>query len=208
MTSQQTLIALTDARKVYRRITVLDLPNMLIQNGDRLVIWGGNSSGKSTLLRVLAGVTKLTQGRRVLASEARQARVAFLPQSGGLYGDLTVAENLMMLSTLLGQEPGTSGKDLLREVRKVAATEARFDELSGGLRRIAALGVLISMEPALLFLDEPFGGLDQKHVESVWKALNAYRDGAGAIIQTAHSAGDVRDHWRSVQLEEGRVQVS
>ncbi len=150
--------------------------NVTIMPGEIFAIAGGNGSGKSTLLREIIGLQTPVEGtirlfgQNVSGLGERRAqdvyrRVGVMFQQGGLFSSLTLAENVAVPL----KEHTDVSSELIRDIvaMKIAAVDLPVDsagkfpsELSGGMRRRAALARAIVMDPELLFLDEPTAGLD------------------------------------------------
>jgi phospholipid/cholesterol/gamma-HCH transport system ATP-binding protein len=150
--------------------------NLTIRPGEIFAIAGGNGSGKSTLLREIIGLHTQDEGTIHLFGQdvsglgepgARNVyrRLGVMFQRGGLFSSLTLAENVAVPL----KEHTDIQAELIREIVaiKIATVDLPMDsagkfpsELSGGMRRRAALARAIVMDPELLFLDEPTAGLD------------------------------------------------
>jgi phospholipid/cholesterol/gamma-HCH transport system ATP-binding protein len=150
--------------------------SLSVNRGEVFAIAGGNGSGKSTLLREIILLQTPTSGNiEIFGQEvqtmsdadllALRRRCGVMFQHGALFSSLTVAENV---AVPLREHTGLS-KNLIRElaILKVAFTGFPMasigkypNELSGGMRRRAALARAIALDPELLFLDEPTSGLD------------------------------------------------
>src|SRR5258708_17058482 len=90
------LIRLNDVQKWYGARRGLAIDEFVINGGDNVLLIGANGSGKSTLLRVVAGITLPTSGTVDRTALAR-ITIAYVPQGGGLYGDMTLRENLTII---------------------------------------------------------------------------------------------------------------
>ncbi len=170
---------LIDVRHVSTRFgeaVVHDDVSLTVYRGEVFAIAGGNGSGKSTLLREMIGLLAPTSGTiRVFGREctglgeagvrALHRRCGVMFQHGALFSSLTVADNVAVpLREHTRLSPG-----LIRDLAmfKVALTglppsaaDKYPNELSGGMRKRAALARAIALDPELLFLDEPTSGLD------------------------------------------------
>jgi phospholipid/cholesterol/gamma-HCH transport system ATP-binding protein len=141
-----------------------------IERGSIFVILGGSGCGKSTMLRVLTGLdeplagTVAVDGVPPTQAGDRRPRFGVLFQSGALLGALTVGENvalpLLEWSGLPADAIGGLVGAKLRLVGLPNAEDRLPAELSGGMRKRAALARAMALEPDLLFLDEPSAGLD------------------------------------------------
>jgi len=154
---------------------VLDGVDLDVRRGETLVILGGSGSGKSTLLRCLLGLERPDEGCiriwgtdmhtcDALSLMALRRRMGVAFQGGALFGSMTVADNVEL--------PLLEFTDLDRERRRIIARiklgmvdlEDTMDlypsELSGGMRKRAALARALALDPEVLFFDEPSAGLD------------------------------------------------
>jgi ABC-type multidrug transport system ATPase subunit len=200
-------VVLEQATKRYGRRTVLHLERFELHRGQSLLIVGANGSGKSTLLRLLAGVTTASSGRVQRAAAFDALEIAYVPQAGGLHPNLTVAENLRQAVLLRGRrEP-----DRLLErwyfggVGLAEHLNTRFRDLSGGFQRLAALGCALATEPGILFVDEPFSGIDERHTRSVTEGLAAAMGQLELLVLTSHAAGDFPAAERVLELSGGEA---
>jgi phospholipid/cholesterol/gamma-HCH transport system ATP-binding protein len=143
-----------------------------IERGSVFVILGGSGCGKSTLLRYLVGLEPFQAGNITIdglrpdSNLAVPARPLFgvMFQSGALLGALTVGENVALpLQEWTTLPPDAIGGIVAAKLRLVGLSKAQDQmpaELSGGMRKRAAIARAMALEPELLFLDEPSAGLD------------------------------------------------
>ena len=138
-----------------------------VDRGEILAVEGPNGAGKTTLLRALAGLVPVTEGEaEVLGLDLRRsrrrirARVALLSPAGGLYDDLSVADNLRFWARAARrpQSAADEAMALLGLDGRLAHVPA--GRLSTGQRRRTALAVLVTRNSELWLLDEPHAGLD------------------------------------------------
>ena len=147
-----------------------------VERGTLVALIGGSGSGKSVLLREIIGLQRPTSGRiRLLGTDvwhasademnATRRRFGMMFQDGALFSSLTVAENIAVPLTEHAQVP----EDLLDALVSLRLSQAGLgpdaapkmpSELSGGMRKRAAIARALALEPEVLFLDEPTSGLD------------------------------------------------
>ena len=169
------MISLKDLRVSYGTREILHGITMDVSRGETLVILGGSGSGKSTLLRTLVGLEKPSSGEIWLKGKnlatisdkdldeiRRKMGMSF--QSGALFGSMTVGENVALpLREHTKLEESTIEIMLRLKLEQVglAGFEDYYpSELSGGMKKRAAVARALSMDPEILFFDEPSAGLD------------------------------------------------
>ena len=169
------MISLKDLRVSYGTREILHGITMDVNRGETLVILGGSGSGKSTLLRTLVGLEKPSSGEIWLKGKnlatisdndldeiRRKMGMSF--QSGALFGSMTVGENVALpLREHTKLEESTIEIMLRLKLEQVglAGFEDYYpSELSGGMKKRAAVARALSMDPEILFFDEPSAGLD------------------------------------------------
>ncbi|MDU9004361.1 ABC transporter ATP-binding protein [Sedimentitalea todarodis] len=205
--SNNPIIAVSDLRKSYGRKMVIDVVRLTLAHGEKVLLWGPNASGKSTLLRLLAGVARPSGGRIVIDPDHRHSRRALLPQTGGLYDDLTVRQNLLILSRLHGRLPDDAPFLALLGDATDAHLDLRLGTLSGGMQRLLSIAALLSLRPGFLFLDEPFAGLDTPNRSLLERALNDFTADTGLLVITEHSHDGVAEGWRRIALRDGQIEA-
>jgi phospholipid/cholesterol/gamma-HCH transport system ATP-binding protein len=171
----ETMISLHNLRVSYGEREILHGINFNVIRGETLVILGGSGSGKSTLLRTLVGLEKPSSGEiwlrgKNLAAISSQEmaeirkKIGMSFQGGALFGSMTVGENVALpLREHTKLEDSTIGIIVRLKLDQVGL--AGFEnympsQLSGGMKKRAAVARALSMDPEILFFDEPSAGLD------------------------------------------------
>lgn len=173
--------------------------------GGLLSVRGANGSGKTSLLRLIAGLAPIDQGtiawkgtdiRRI--REDYLARVLYLGHLNGLKDDLTPVENLAGWAQIAGQEPGAGEiQAALAAVGLAGSAGLPIMMLSQGQKRRVALARLWLSTAPLWVLDEPFTALDATAVDRLRQRFADHVHDGGTIVLATHQDADVRA--RSVQ---------
>jgi phospholipid/cholesterol/gamma-HCH transport system ATP-binding protein len=190
--------------------------------GETVVILGGSGSGKSTLLRTLVGLEVPTSGeiivrgmnlQKLSPAEWRELRqhIGISFQSGALFGSMTVGENVALpLNEHTDLDPST-----IEIMVRLKLNEVGLDgyenympaQLSGGMKKRAAVARAMAMDPEILFFDEPSAGLDPIIAAGIDQLLLKLKEAFGiTIIVVTHelaSAFLIAD--RMVLLDKGRI---
>ena len=165
----------------YGAITVLDGLSLRLGRNEVLAILGANGSGKSTVLKTAIGLTRMTAGRLTFAGQDitrlpahRRAAlgIGYVPQNQNVFADLTVIDNLRMGGFLRPAAfAGEIGSVFALFPRLGERRRERAGNLSGGERRMLAIGLTLLLAPKLLLLDEPSSDLAPAMVDQVFGAI-------------------------------------
>ncbi|MEO0981972.1 MAG: ATP-binding cassette domain-containing protein [Pseudomonadota bacterium] len=205
--AREPILRLSAAVKRYGGRTVLNVDRFEVFEDDRIELIGANASGKSTLTRILAGYGRLSAGDVERAPDLSGRAIGLLPQSGGLYRDLTLMENLVAITRLMGRKGQVHphSERVLAELDLFDYLDRKAATLSGGIQKLGALAALISARPAGLILDEPFAGLDPAKSQIVADLIKNDAYPFRFIIVTSHKAQDLFPDSRVIQIQDGRI---
>ena len=205
------VLAAQGATKSYSDLVALQPLDLRIPSGQLVALIGHNGSGKSTFLRLAAGLLDLTDGTIDVAGapagtpEARAA-VSFLPDDPVLYDDLSVREHLAYVAALHGVD--LSETDLDGLVERVGLAHRADDlpsQFSRGLRQRTSIALALVRPFELLLVDEPFVGLDLGGREALLGIFDElHRDGATIVVAT-HDPSFVERTDHCVALRDGTV---
>ncbi len=196
--TRETLVAVRGLRSQFGEQVVHDDLDLDLYRGEILGVVGGSGTGKSVLLRTILGLRRPDAGSVRLLGEnlhelpparrvAIERRCGVLFQNGALFSSLTVSENVrvpLMEHTSLS----------VHDARRVAALKIALAdlgpevrqrypaELSGGMRKRAALARALALDPDMLFLDEPTSGLDPIAADSFDQLIRTLRDALGLTV--------------------------
>lgn len=181
--------------------------------GEVLGVIGPDGAGKTSTLRVLAGLHQASAGVVTAFGEPvwksrRQLhhRLGFLAQRFALYGDLTVDENIQFFALLLGVRQWRQRRLMLLErVGLGAFRDRQADRLSGGMKQKLALACSLMHSPEILVLDEPTTGVDPVTRREFWRLLaDLVADGLTLIIATPY-LDEAERCSRVVLMHRGRI---
>ena len=204
----------------YGAVPVIRDVSIAVGPAEIVAVIGPNGAGKSTLLKSLVGILRVSEGRVLLGPDdvtnrppedlARRG-VGYVPQVNDIFEPLTVLENLEMGGYLLSQP------QIRRRVDDVAAVfpalapmlKRRADKLSGGERKMLAIGRALMLDPRVIILDEPTANLSPKLADSLLREhVTRLAEVGKAVLmveQRARAALDIAS-WTTV-LVSGRTQI-
>jgi ABC-2 type transport system ATP-binding protein len=181
-----------------KKIQALDGISLKIFQGQVTGLVGADGAGKTTLIRIAAGLLVPTAGRMTLLgldsvdhSLEIQSRVGYMPQKFGLYQDLTVIENLRLYADLQGvalKLRHDRFDKLLAMTDLAPYTKRRAGALSGGMKQKLGLACALVKSPEILLLDEPTVGVDPVSRRELWKIVYdlVEKERIGVLVSTAY----------------------
>jgi len=213
------VLEVRDVSVYYGQHCALSQVSLEVRAGELVVMLGANGAGKTTLLKTLAGLVPAAPGAVITldgvalhalpAHERVEAGLALVPEGRGLFGELTVRENLAM-----GAFPKRARAQERRNFDLVVHLFPRLLErltqsvrtMSGGEQQMMAIGRALMSQPTVLLLDEPSLGLSPLMAGELFKALAQIRGGDVSVLlveQNARRSLAIAD--RGYLLESGRV---
>lgn len=177
--------------------TLLSPVSIAASRGEAVVVRGRNGTGKSTLLRVLAGVRKPSTGTvringTVVAERDRSFRRLVSTMIGlpPMASDLTVRDHVTLVATTWFDDPAVAvdiAESVLEELGLGELGERFAHELSSGQTQLFGLALMLARPFEVLILDEPERRLDPEHIECVIRVLRSRRDRGATLVVATHS---------------------
>jgi ABC-2 type transport system ATP-binding protein len=167
--------------KKFGDFTAVKNVNIQVEHGEVFGFLGPNGSGKTTVIKMLCGISTITAGNAYVdglnvkedPDEVRQ-RIGYMSQKFSLYDDLTVRENLYFYGRVYGLKNHTLDRKVQETIEKNGLgpyVNRQGGKLSGGWRQRLALGCAMLHDPKILFLDEPTAGIDPVARRKLWDLL-------------------------------------
>ncbi len=189
--------------------------DLTVEEGELVALVGADAAGKTTLLRLLAGLLQPNAGQiRVFGRDplkeqrALAHEVAYMPQRFGLYEELTVEENLRLfagLKNLPADERESRVADLLAFVGLADYRRRLAGRLSGGMKQKLALAAALLKRPRLMLLDEPSVGVDPISRHELWDLVARFHAQGVTVLWSTAYLDEAERAERAVLLHEGEL---
>ena len=203
-----------DLTKRYGYRQILSGIDLYVKTGEFLVLFGPNGAGKSTLIRVLCALMKPSGGTAKVAgydiadeSDGVRANIGLIGHSSYLYEDLTAAENLRFHLRMRGAD---AVECRIAEALKVAglgrAISHRVRTFSTGMKKRLCIAKIVAHPPPVLFLDEPYSGLDEDGIRMLNRFLLTLKaEGRTVFMVTHHREQGLATGDRALYLDGGKL---
>jgi ABC-2 type transport system ATP-binding protein len=209
------LIRVDGLTRTFGDLTAVDHLSFTVERGELFGLVGPDGAGKTTTLRMLAGVLRPTEGDAELGGvsvardpEGVKHRIAYMSQRFGLYTDLTVEENLRFYADLYRVPRAERAQRLERLYRFSSLEPFRgrlAGQLSGGMKQKLGLSCALVHQPEILLLDEPTFGVDPVSRRDLWLIVHEMvAEGVTAIVSTAYM-DEAERFDRLALIHRGRV---
>jgi lipooligosaccharide transport system ATP-binding protein len=214
--NQEVLVNAENLTKKFGDLTAVDNIDFEIFKGDNFGFLGPNGAGKTTIMKMIQGVSPLSDGKLTLAGMdiAEHARtikeiVGVAPQEDNLDPDFTVFQNLTVYARYFDipkEKARTRADELLKFMQLEEKRDVVMTELSGGMRRRLILARALMNDPRILILDEPTTGLDPQARHLIWTKIRSLKKQGVTVILTTHymeEAAQLCD--RIIIMDQGKI---
>lgn len=192
------MIKVENYTKVIKGKTILDNVNYTFENGMIYGLYGRNGSGKTMLLRVIAGLIFPTQGRVMFDDKELHKDISFPPSVGiiientNMFPQYDAFTNLKILAKIKGIATDDDIREAIRTVGLDPESKDKVKTYSLGMKQKLAIAQAIFESPDLLLLDEPTNALDEKSIEDIRKVLIDKKNEGKTIIIASHNKEDLQ----------------
>jgi len=195
LSKQDYIIEVRGLVKKFGFKTALRKVDLFLKEGDCLALFGPNGAGKTTLIQILCSLMRPTSGNVVIAEfdtrydcEALHKLIGVIAHDTFLYDNLTAAENLIFYGKMYNV-PRLNEKieELIKLVGLSEHVNDQVQTFSRGMKQRLSVARAIIHEPIMLFLDEPYTGLDQQGTEDLKQLLLKFRNRGKTIVLTSHN---------------------
>jgi lipooligosaccharide transport system ATP-binding protein len=213
----ETVVMARALTKAYGRARAVDRIDLDVHRGETFGLLGPNGAGKSTTMRMIACRTPPTSGSLFVQgidvqTDPRRIRslIGVVPQENNLDPDLNVRQNMLVYARYYRLPRALAlerCEELLRFTGLGHRTDARIDELSGGMKRRLMIARALIHSPRLLVLDEPTTGLDPQVRQEIWQRLEELRrlGGVTILLSTHYMEEAEKLCERLMVIDRGRI---
>lgn len=204
-----------ELRKSFGETEVLHGVSFSVESGRALGLLGRNGAGKTTTIRILMNVFKANSGSVTIDGkpfETKDYQIGYLPEERGLYPKKTVAEQLVYLAQLRGMSAKDAKVQMKKWLKRMGVAEyenRKLETLSKGNQQKVQLAQTLITSPQLIFLDEPFSGLDPVNAQILKDVIKEQIEEGKFVIFSSHQMSYVEEFCDDIAiLNHGDVVLS
>lgn len=215
--SLPTAIRVENLVKKFGNFTAVDHISFEVKQGEIFGFLGANGAGKTTVMRILCGLSIPTGGKAEVTgydvytqSEEIKKHIGYMSQKFSLYDDLTVEENLRLFGGIYGitrKEIRPRTEETLRHIGLLENRKTLVRELPLGWKQRLAFSVAIFHRPRLVFLDEPTGGVDPATRKQFWQLIYQAADKGITFFVTTHYMDEAEYCGRISMMVNGQIKA-
>jgi drug efflux transport system ATP-binding protein len=211
----ESAIVMRHLTRRFGQFVAVDDLSLDVRRGEIFGFLGSNGAGKSTTIRMLCGLLRPTSGTATVGGidvtrdpERVKQRIGYMSQRFSLYELLTVDQNIRFFGGIYGLDADrlAERRRFVVEMAGLAGRENTLArDLAGGWRQRLALGCAILHEPAILFLDEPTGGVDPLSRRRFWALIDTLSQSGVTVLVTTHYLDEAERCHRVALIHAGRL---
>lgn len=215
MDEREHIIEVKDMVKKFGSFTANDHLTFHVERGEIFGFLGANGAGKTTAMRILCGLSYPTSGEIQVAGhdvyrerERIKRKIGYMSQKFSLYEDLTVSENIQLYAGIYGmgrKQIATREEQLLERLELTHIRKRLIGEIPLGWKQKLAFSVAIFHQPALVFLDEPTGGVDPITRRQFWEMIHDATEEGITVFVTTHYMDEAEYCDRVSIMVDGRI---
>ena len=214
-TGQENVIEVSHLVKAFGDFHAVDDISFSVKRGEIFGFLGANGAGKTTAMHMLTGLNQPTSGTGTVAGfdirtehEQIKRHIGYMSQRFSLYEDLTVAENIRLFAGIYGMEKDEIKRktdELLRQLKFEEHKDDLVSSLPLGWKQKLAFSVSIFHEPAIVFLDEPTGGVDPATRRQFWELIYEAAGRGITVFVTTHYMDEAEYCDRISIMVDGKI---
>ncbi len=206
-------LEITSVTKTFGGVTAVKNVSLAVNKGEMFALVGPDGAGKTTIIRMLCGITKPNDGQLFVAGhdvlhniKEVKKKIGYLSQKFSLYGDLTIDENIEFFAEIHGLFDYKRRRNELLEFTRLTPFRDRLAEkLSGGMKQKLALACTLIHTPEIIFLDEPTTGVDPVSRRDFWKVLSTLLKTGITIVMTTPYLDEAERCNRVALMNNGEI---
>lgn len=212
-----TAIEIKDLTKKFGDFTAVNAINLKVSKGEIFGFLGANGAGKTTAIRMLTGLSMPSSGEANIAGfdvyrqrESIKENIGYMSQKFSLYGDLSIRQNIRFYGGIYGlsrKEIRAKTEHILEELQLEEYADKVVDELPLGWKQRLAFAVSNVHDPAIVFLDEPTGGVDPVTRRQFWEMIYASAAKGVTIFVTTHYMDEAEYCDRICIMVAGKIEA-